>query len=97
MNEHSTVAKLIILWRGLRERFDIIVADRPCEVPIWPRVGTYGPHFGAFLKEVDCLIDTILGYLFEASEGLDGLLSRSASFSNDHRPASKKNTLVASP
>ncbi|KAI4716996.1 hypothetical protein E4T48_06799 [Aureobasidium sp. EXF-10727] len=71
----------------IRERFDVIVEDRPRKVLISQQVSTYGPYFEAFLEDVDCPMDTILKYLLEASEGPDGLLSRLASFSNNHRLA----------
>ncbi|CAD0111607.1 unnamed protein product [Aureobasidium uvarum] len=73
----------------IRERFDVIVEDRPRKVLIAQQVSTYGPYFEAFLEEVDCPMDTILKYLLEASEGPDGLISRMASFSNDHKLARK--------
>ncbi|KAG9545666.1 SET domain-containing protein, partial [Aureobasidium melanogenum] len=67
----------------IRERFDVIVEDRPRKVLISQQVGTYGPYFEAFLEEIDCPMDTILKYLLEASEGPDGLLSRLTSFAYD--------------
>ncbi|KAI4772795.1 hypothetical protein E4T52_12225 [Aureobasidium sp. EXF-3400] len=67
----------------IRERFDVIVEDRPRKVLISQQVSTYGPYFEAFLEEIDCPMDTILKYLLEASEGPDGLLSRLTSFAYD--------------
>ncbi|KAH0364697.1 SET domain-containing protein, partial [Aureobasidium melanogenum] len=67
----------------IRERFDVIVEDRPRKVLISQQVSTYSPYFEAFLEEIDCPMDTILKYLLEASEGPDGLLSRLTSFADD--------------
>ncbi|KAK6002925.1 hypothetical protein QM012_001675 [Aureobasidium pullulans] len=67
----------------IRERFDVIVEDRPRKVLISQQVSTYGPYFEAFLEEIDCPMDTILKYLLEASEGPDGLLSRLTEFADD--------------
>ncbi|KAG9743744.1 SET domain-containing protein, partial [Aureobasidium melanogenum] len=67
----------------IRERFDVIVEDRPRKVLISQQVSTYGPYFEAFLEEIDCPMHTILKYLLEASEGPDGLLSRLTSFAYD--------------
>ena len=73
----------------IRERFDVIVEDRPRKVLISQQASTYGPYFLAFLKEIGCPIEVILKYLLEACEGPDGLLSRLKSFSDDDKLARK--------
>ncbi|KAI5199385.1 hypothetical protein E4T39_06218 [Aureobasidium subglaciale] len=67
----------------IRERFDVIVEDRPRKVLISQQADSYGPYFGAFLEEIDCPMDCILKYLLEATEGPDGLFSRLTSFSEE--------------
>jgi hypothetical protein len=74
---------------SIRERFDVIVEDRPRKVLISQQASTYGPYFLAFLEEIGIPMETILKYLLEAYEGPDGLLSRLTSFANDHRLARK--------
>jgi hypothetical protein len=74
---------------SIRERFDVIVEDRPRKVLISQQASTYGPYFLEFLDEIGCHIETILKYLLEAYEGPDGLLSRLTSFANDHKLARK--------
>jgi hypothetical protein len=74
---------------SIRERFDVIVEDRPRKVLISQQASTYGPYFLAFLEEIGCPIETILKYLLEAYEGPDGLSSRLSSFATDQRLARK--------
>jgi hypothetical protein len=74
---------------SIRERFDVIVEDRPRKVLISQQASTYGPYFLAFLEEIGIPMETILKYLLEAYEGPDGLLSRLTSFTSNHRLARK--------
>ncbi|THW35244.1 hypothetical protein D6D22_08241 [Aureobasidium pullulans] len=67
----------------IRERFDVIVEDRPRKVLISQQAATYGPYFGEFIGELECPMDDVLKYLLEASEGPDGLLSRLSSYAED--------------
>ncbi|THX56049.1 hypothetical protein D6D06_04554 [Aureobasidium pullulans] len=67
----------------IRERFDVIVEDRPRKVLISQQAATYGPYFEEFIGELECPMDDVLKYLLEASEGPDGLLSRLSSYAED--------------
>ncbi|THY28307.1 hypothetical protein D6D01_03916 [Aureobasidium pullulans] len=67
----------------IRERFDVIVEDRPRKVLISQQAATYGPYFEEFIEELDCPMENVLKYLLEASEGPDGLLSRLSSYAED--------------
>ncbi|KAI5271635.1 hypothetical protein E4T47_05124 [Aureobasidium subglaciale] len=67
----------------IRERYDVIVEDRPRKVLISQQASSYGPYFEAFLEEIECPMDCVLKYLLEATEGPDGLFSRLTSFSDE--------------
>ncbi|THW17311.1 hypothetical protein D6D24_03979 [Aureobasidium pullulans] len=67
----------------IRERFDVIVEDRPRKVLISQQAATYGPYFEEFIGELECPMNDVLKYLLEASEGPDGLLSRLSSYAED--------------
>ncbi|TIA39392.1 hypothetical protein D6C78_03354 [Aureobasidium pullulans] len=67
----------------IRERFDVIVEDRPRKVLISQQAATYGPYFEEFIGELECPMDDVLKYILEASEGPDGLLSRLSSYAED--------------
>jgi hypothetical protein len=69
----------------IKDRFDVIVEDRPRKVLISQQATTYAPCFEAFIDDITCPMTYILKYLLEPTEGPDGLQARLEGYSKDRK------------